>query len=83
MPYYGLQHSGGGGPGSAPRLAHRHQQALPAAVWTIAHGLGFRPAGVQVTDPSGTPVEGVVSHPDLLTTHITFGAPLAGTADLS
>ena len=40
-------------------------------------------AGVQVTDPAGDDVEGVVSHPDLNTTHIHFDVPVAGIADLS
>ena len=80
MPYYPLR---GGGGGLPPRLAHRHHQATAAAVWIISHGLGFRPGGVLVTDLAGNSVEGVVSHPDLLTTHITFGAPISGIADLS
>lgn len=82
MPYTGGG-SGGSTPGPAPILGYRHLQTLPAAVWTIVHHLGFRPAGVQVSDEQGNPVEGVVTHPDLNQTVITFSVPLAGIADLS
>ncbi len=85
-PYFGGGGSGsagGGGGGTPLRLAYRHRQDLPALVWTIAHGLGFRPAGVQVADEEGNPVEGAIAHPDLNTTQIHFEVPIAGTADLS
>ncbi|MCK6490704.1 MAG: hypothetical protein L6R48_20835 [Planctomycetes bacterium] len=81
-PFFGGGSSGGGG-GTPPRLGYQHHQDTPAQLWVIAHGLGFRPAGVQVTDDAGAPVEGVVTHPDALTTHIHFDLPLSGTADLS
>ena len=79
MPYTGG--SGGGVPASA--LGYRHHQDIASAAWLITHGLGFHPAGVQVTDLDGNPVEGVVTHPDLNTSLITFSEPVAGIADLS
>lgn len=81
-PFFGGGGGSGGG-GSAPRLGYRHRQDVPSPVWNIAHGLGFRPAGVQVTDSGGNPVEGVVLHPDEFTTRIHFDMPISGTADLS
>jgi hypothetical protein len=56
---------------------------VPAAHWVIAHHLGFRPAGVLISDPDGNPVEGVIAHLDGSTTTITFGLPISGIADLS
>lgn len=81
MPYYGGGSGGGGGP--PPRLSHRHHQEAAATTWIIAHGLGFRPAGIQVTDTDGHRVEGVATHPDEHSTHIHFDVPIRGIADLS
>lgn len=78
MPYTSLSAAS-----TAPVLGYRHRQDAASAVWIIDHGLGFRPAGVQVTDPDGNAVEGVVAHLDLNTTRITFGVPVSGIADLS
>ena len=83
MPFFSLPSTGGGGGGPPPRLAYHHQQDLPAAIWAITHGLGFRPAGVQVTDVDGASVEGQITHADESTLVITFSQPLAGVADLS
>ena len=84
MPFFGTPSGGGGGPAPPPpQLGYRHHQEVAAATWLIAHGLGFRPAGVQVTDSDGDPVEGVVIHPDLNTTQLTFLVPVSGIADLS
>jgi len=85
MPYTGSSTGGGSGGGSSPPpvLGYRHQQVAPASEWLIVHGLGFRPAGVQVTDDTGVDVLGVVTNPDLNTTVIAFAVPLAGSADLS
>ncbi len=82
-PFFGGGGTGGGGGGSPQRLSYRHRQDAASSVWIIAHGLGFRPAGVQVTDSTGDDVEGAVSHPDENTTHIHFDVPVAGIADLS
>jgi hypothetical protein len=82
-PFFGGGGTGGGGSGTPSRLSYRHRQDTASSVWVIAHGLGFRPAGVQVTDAEGNDVEGVVSHPDLNTTQIHFDVPIAGIADCS
>ena len=83
-PYFGGGGGSSGGGGGTPlRQAYRHRQDAASSVWIINHGLGFRPAGVQVTDTEGDPVEGVVTHPDQNTTHIHFDVPVSGTADLS
>ncbi len=82
-PFFGGGGTGGGGGGTPQRLSYRHRQDAASSVWIIAHGLGFRPAGVQVTDTESNPVEGVVVHPDENTTHIHFDMPIAGIADLS
>lgn len=81
MPFFGTP--SGGTPAPPLVLGYRHRQDAASAVWLIVHGLGFRPAGIQVSDADGTPVEGVVAHPDLNTTRITFALPVSGIADLS
>jgi hypothetical protein len=79
-PYTGI---GSGGSTIIPPLSYRHRQDASSAAWVISHNLGFRPAGVQVTDSDGNPVAGVVAYPDLNTVLITFSMPVAGVADLS
>lgn len=70
--------AGGGPPG------HAHTQSAPIALWQITHGLGFRPAGIVITDTLGGLVE-----PDRITwptdqiIELHFGAPVAGAAQLS
>jgi hypothetical protein len=89
MPYTASGSGSGGGNGGnsgptpPPVLGYHHEQPTPASEWRIVHRLGFRPAGVQVTDADGDDVLGVATHPDLTTTVIRFAVPLAGTADLS
>lgn len=63
-------------------LSHTHAQAVPAATWTVAHGLGKCP-GVTVVDSAGDQVVGAVSYPDANTVVITFSAAFAGTAYLN
>jgi hypothetical protein len=81
VPYTGT--GSGGGSTVIPPLSYHHRQDAASAAWNIVHNLGFRPAGVQVTDAGGNPVTGVISYPDLNTTLITFSAPVAGVAELS
>jgi hypothetical protein len=59
-------------------LHYTHTQAVPAAVWTVAHNLGKYPS-VSVVDSGGTWVVGDVSYtsPNALT--VSFGAAFAGT----
>ena len=83
MPFFGTPSGGGGTPVPPPVLGYRHTQVTASPLWFIPHGLGFRPAGVQVMDDDGNPVEGVVTFPDLNTTLIQFLVPVRGIADLS
>lgn len=76
-----------GPPGPPGFGAYTHSQGVPAAVWTIAHNLGFRP-NVDVFDSAGSPAEGTVSHVDDNNLTITFtsgGSPASfgGVAYLS
>lgn len=59
-----------------------HNQAAPASIWTIPHGLGYHPA-VSVTDAAGDEVYGDVTHDTLNQTTLTFSAAITGEARLS
>ena len=51
-------------------------------MWTIVHGLGYRPS-VTVFTSAGDQVVGSRNDPDVDTTILTFGSyPFAGTAYL-
>lgn len=54
--------TGASGPGSGPAApaarAARFDQAIPATVWTIEHGLGFDPAGLVVLSTDGFVLDG-------------------------
>lgn len=52
-------------------------------LWLIQHGLGFTPAGVQVTDMSGNEIRGEVTYPDANSIQIEFAQPTAGRVRLS
>lgn len=60
-------------------VTYRHIQSQPAAIWTIAHGLGKRPS-VTVTDSSGRVVVGDVRYIDVATVQVSFSAEFAGEA---
>lgn len=55
------------------------RNGVPAATWTVEHGLGRR-VHVTVMAADGTEVTTDVVSPDLNTTVITFAAPFAGVA---
>lgn len=57
-------------------------QSVPAALWTVNHNLGKRPA-VQVFDSAGTQVEGDVAHLNVNTLTVTFAFPFSGTCYLN
>jgi hypothetical protein len=57
-----------------------HEQAAPAAVWTVNHHFGLEPSVTVLA--AGQVTEGDVTHPTGEQTVITFGAPVAGTAYL-
>lgn len=55
-----------------PPAFYRHVQGVPASTWTIAHNLGFYPAGVIARDSSGDLHEGRVTYIDTDTLSIAF-----------
>jgi hypothetical protein len=59
-----------------------YTQAIPAAVWTINHNLGYRPS-VELLDAGSQEIEGQVSHPTVNQTVIgPLNPPTAGQARL-
>lgn len=70
-----------GGPASSGVFAFAHQQAAPAATWTVSHGLNTKP-GVTVVDSAGALVLTEISYPDDNTAVVVFATPTAGTAYL-
>jgi hypothetical protein len=70
----------GGDPGA---VSYRHVQATPATVWSITHGLAFRP-NVSAVDSTGREIwPGTVDYPSDTTVTLTFSAAVAGDAYLS
>lgn len=57
-------------------------QVEPAILWTINHDLGFYPT-VETYDSELNSIEGLVTHPTVNQTRITFTEPVAGFARLS
>ena len=69
--------------GSAPP-SFTWVQNDPAAVWTITHPLGYRPAGVQVFHTGDTSARLVpIEYPNTHTVIVRHGAPARGIALLS
>jgi hypothetical protein len=68
-------------PGGAP-AAYRHIQAIPAAVWTVNHMLGFRPS-IQMFDDGGQEIDGAVQHVSNNVLTVSFITTVAGEAYLS
>lgn len=69
--------------GGVDQIAYTHIQDVPAAAWTIVHGLPFTPAAVTVVDSAGTEWVGDVQFVAAGTIRVSFAAPFAGTAYLS
>lgn len=70
------------GPPGSPGAGYVHVQSSSAAVWTVAHNLGYRP-GVTVTTTGGVEVEGgEVLHLSTNVLTITFDVAFAGFARL-
>jgi hypothetical protein len=67
-----------GTPGTADE--YEHVQAVPSALWTIAHNLARRPAGITVYDSSGTEIFGSVLYLDDNTVRVAFSAAFSGRA---
>lgn len=62
--------------------AYLYTQTAPAAVWTINHNLGLRPA-VTILDAGGNEIEADVTHPSANQLVIRFAIPIAGLARLT
>lgn len=62
--------------------AYLHTQTVPAAVWTINHNLGTRPA-VAILDAGGNEIEADVTHLSMNQLVIRFAIPIAGVARLT
>lgn len=72
-----IEHFGGGSAGTR----YEHNQAVPAATWTINHGLGLIPSVTVVgTDDQEIKVE--AHFPDDNTVVVKHTNPIAGTAYL-
>lgn len=67
---------------SAPGGTYTHNQMIPAAVWNVAHALGYYP-NVTVVDSAGSQVVGDVQYTDINNLIITFSAGFSGKAYLS
>lgn len=70
-----------GPPGAAGEgVAYVHQQTTPAATWTITHGLGRVPHGVQILIGG----EEVFTDTEIDATHVvlTFPSPETGEAHI-
>ena len=69
--------TGGGGTG------YLHDQSTPAAVWNVAHNLGYKPGGIWVEDSAGTDLEAQVAQVDNNNLTITFPGATSGKAYIS
>jgi hypothetical protein len=65
-----------------PLLSYTHQQTSANTVWTINHGLGYRPS-VTIFDNTQNEVEGAVTHVDNNNVSLEFSVAITGTAYLS
>jgi len=70
------------GSGSSSGVAYTHLQTVAAALWTINHNLGMRPA-VTILDSGGNEVEADVVHTSPNQLVIRFAIPVAGLARLT
>ena len=68
-----------GASGTGGDKTYRHQQMIPAAVWTVTHGLNKYPA-VSVVDSARTLVAGDVDYLDTNTVQLSFVAAFSGEA---
>lgn len=71
------------GSGSGGAAAYVHTQVLPSTVWDIAHGMGFRPAGIHVVDAENNIYYPEVTYLDNNTVRLSLPESILGTAYLS
>lgn len=74
--------SGAPGPPGPAGGTYEHDQAVPSAVWTIDHALGFHP-NVTIVDTLDRTVWGDVRYPSVNQVVVEFSAAFSGTAYLS
>ena len=67
------------GPPGASATATVHVQTTPSAVWTVSHGLTFRPS-TTVFSSGGLEVTADVSNPSIGLTIINVSPPMSGYA---
>jgi hypothetical protein len=67
------------GPSGSTTIFYTHNQATPAATWTINHNLNGHPTAV-VFDSANTQVEGTFSYPSTDQMLINFSSAFSGTA---
>jgi hypothetical protein len=70
------------GPAGPPGGSYVHAQAVPAATWTVNHGLGMNP-NITAVDSAGTAVIGQEIWIDANTIQLDFSAAFAGEAYVS
>ena len=72
------------GPGGG-NAGYLHTQGVNATVWTIAHNLGYDPAGIVVTDADGYLADewGLQYLVPGTTLRVSFDNAISGTAQLS
>lgn len=63
--------------------AFAFEQSSPLTVWTIPHGLGYRPGGVRVAADNGDTYFPVIVDLDANTIRLTFAEPISGWAYIS
>lgn len=70
------------GPAGGAASTQVFSQGVPSAVWTIAHGLGYKP-NVQSFDSTDDQILGQILHIDNNSLTITFSAATSGYSVLS
>lgn len=71
------------GQSGAAAAAYVHNQIAPSTLWTVTHGLGFKPGGVMSYDSVGRLILGNVEVLDDDTLTISFTAAIGGLAYIS
>jgi len=78
---FGIGPRGEPGPAGPAGASFNFSQSSPALLWTINHGLGFRP-NVQLFTVGGVEFEAQILHTSNIQTLVYHNSPIAGTARL-